>query len=224
MDGLVSALAPFALAGVFLPTWTLFVIVLLGTRQPALNALAFVAGNAAFRMALGLTALFITGTFPVPGPSDDPSRSQAIGLAIAAAALFLLGISRLKAPEDPHRSLPSWMLRFERLGPATAFVVGAVTVASPGIQWVYLLGAVSVIDATNLTGAEQTLALLGLVLFLQLMLCLPIAVYAVAPSRSTQLLASLKLWINGHANRVTGAILVALSIYFATRSGLVLLG
>lgn len=223
MNGLVSALAPFALAGVFLPTWTLFVIVVLGTKRPMTNALAFVAGNAAFRMALGLTALFITGTFPVPGPSDDPSRPQAVGLAIAAAALFLFGLSRLRSPEDPQRPLPGWMLRFEQLGPAAAFTAGVVTVASPGIQWVYLLGAVSVIDAANLTTAEQAFVLLGLVLFLQLMLCLPIAVYALAPSRSTQLLGSLKLWINGHSNRVTGAILVALSVYFATRSGMVLL-
>ena len=49
----IVKMLPFLLAGMVVPSWTKYVILLLATDRPKLNASAFVLGNATFRFLLG---------------------------------------------------------------------------------------------------------------------------------------------------------------------------
>jgi hypothetical protein len=219
MTEAIAAVLPFVAAGAFLPTWTVYVILLLGTRRPLANALGFVGGNAVFRLGLGLFVLYVLGTIPgIPQASDTPTRGAAIGYGVGAAVVLVLGVLSLRKPDDPERPEPGWMRRFERMSPAVSFGLGLAAVASPGIQWVYFLGGMNEIVART-AGAGSELVLLALFVFaLQLMLLAPVAVYVAAPARASATLGAMKYWINGHTNRLSGVILLLVAVYLATRA------
>lgn len=223
MPGSVAQLVPYALSGAFLPTWTLYVIVLLGTSRPLRNALAFVAGNAAWRLALGAGALWFLGEIPgVPSAGAPPGRGAALAYLVGGAALAVLGAVQLRRPDDPDRPQPAWMTRFEAVPPLLAFALGAGMCASPGIQWVYFLGGTNVIAQAGLgTGGEAAL-LVGFVGSLQLMLLAPVVVFAARRRQAGRALVTMKRWINGHANRITGIILLLVGVWLAVRGAAVL--
>ena len=60
MTKTIAQLMPFIVAGAFVPTWTSYVIILLGTERPIGNAGGYVAGNATWRLLLGFVAIFVT--------------------------------------------------------------------------------------------------------------------------------------------------------------------
>ena len=61
----LASLLPFAIAGAMVPSWTKYVIVLLGSKRPITNGLAFVAGNATFRLIFGVVALWLFAIEPI---------------------------------------------------------------------------------------------------------------------------------------------------------------
>ena len=212
---------PFALAGLFLPTWTLYVIALLGTDRPLADSIAFVLGNAVFRMGLGIAVLY---GFSISFPAETASTSA--GPTPLAAALFgvggvlaiAIGVREFTNRDRPSVATEAILSRFRRITPWIAFALGFAMVAAPGIQYVYFLGGVGVIEDAGL-GAAQSLALLAVfVLLLESMLLTPIVLYAALRSRARPLLDSLQTWIITRGRLVGATILIALGAYFAYRS------
>lgn len=54
-----AQLLPWVIAGAFLPTWTSYVTLVLGTDRPLTTASSYVLGNASWRFVLGFTTLFV---------------------------------------------------------------------------------------------------------------------------------------------------------------------
>jgi hypothetical protein len=215
----LGPLLPFVAGGAFLPTWTVYVILLLGTARPLANALAFIGGNAVFRMGLGLLVIYALDTMPgFSQTSPTPSQGQAIGYGLASLATLALAVVALRRPDDPERPQPMWMQRFERMNPALSFGLGFAAVASPGIQWAYFLGGVNEILRANMTPPLELAVLALFVVALQSMLLVPIVVFAARRESAASTLASMKRWINGHTNRAAGVILLLVTAYLASRA------
>lgn len=201
---ILTALLPFAIAGSILPTWTLVVIALLGTQRPVANASAFVAGNAAFRLLLGLMVLLViplpeSESFRLDSGTYDARLVLAFGVALFALALWIWSRSG-----DPRAG--EWVERAERIRPRTSFVAGAVAVASPGVQYAYLLGGIAAILETGST-AEGVFALVLFVVTLQWMLALPIAIYVLFRERASRILANLKGFLRKRGNQLVAGVL-----------------
>jgi len=213
----VREMLPFLLVGAFLPTWTLIVIVLLGTARPYANSLAFVAGNFAFRVALGTVVLFVLSAPSRLVPAFEVSPDVSRWLSVAGAVGFaILGVWVLARPRSVCRDeTPPWMQRFERVKPGVSFMASVASVASPGVQWVYFLSAMAVLARTPADAATKVAVLVVFSALLQVMLLAPIALHAIFPERSRALLASLKNWLVRNSNRVAGVILLLLALYLA---------
>lgn len=221
MDSWVG-LVPFAVAGSILPTWTIAVIALLGTERPVANSTAFILGNAATRMAVGLAVLFV-----IPLPDSESFRLDsgvwdarlviAIGVGLLALAAWLW--TRPAAAESE-----SWVDRAERIRPRTAFFAGALVTASPGVQYAYLLGGLAAIIEVSRDPFVQVAALFVFVVVLQWMLATPIVIYAVFREQSTRILERMKVWLREHGQRLVGGILGAAAVYVIAVGIMQLLG
>ncbi|MDP2401101.1 MAG: GAP family protein [Actinomycetota bacterium] len=209
---------PFAISGAILPTWTVFVIALLLTTRPLPNALAFIAGNAAYRLALGLVVLFALRSLPtIPGSAGEPSRAMAVGFLALAVVLTTLGIAAWLRGDRPDAGGSAVLDRFTAFKPAASFALGAISVASPGIQYVYFLGGIGVLLASPLATGPRVAILLALIVAVQVMLLVPVVVYALSRNAADRTLETMRCWIEEHRNRIAGSVLLFAGIWVAIR-------
>jgi len=221
MDTL-TAIAPFVVAGSILPTWTILVIALLGTGRPVVNSTAFILGNAAFRMLLGLAVLFV-----VPLPDSESFRLDSgvwDARVVIALGLALLALAAWLWTRRPAREGKNWVEKAENIRPRTAFLAGAAVTASPGVQYAYLLGGIAVILETTSSGPGEVVALTIFVLALQWMLALPIAIYLLFPQQSARILQRMKVWLGAYGQRLVAAVLGVAGGYVTVSGIMQLLG
>ncbi|MDH4140069.1 MAG: GAP family protein [Coriobacteriia bacterium] len=209
----VAAMLPFALAGVFVPSWTKYVIILLGSGRPLANASAFILGNAAFRFFLGVAVLLSFRINVVQDTTTNPPGGAhwylvAIGLLLVGIGFYLIR----KRPQD-RDELPGWLRALERIKPWAAFVAGLAMMAAPGVQYVYFLGGMGVAVNSSLDSLTQFLLLLAFIAFLELMLLSPIVVFALGGGRSTAMMQSFKQWLGRNEFKVFGAIIGAFGLF-----------
>jgi hypothetical protein len=213
------AMLPFALAGSILPTWTLMVIALLGTSRPAANAWAFIAGNAAWRLGLGVVVLFL---IPDVRPPELPMLRRDV--EITAYLLVALITGALAAVEWFRKRRPDpggpakWMSRFESIRPLSAFATSALFCASPGVQWVYFLGGMTAIRAARLPASQQAALLLVFVLIVEAMLMTPALIYAVSPRTASRSLERFKGFLLRESHRITAVVLGLVALSFVWRA------
>lgn len=213
----IAELLPFAFAGAILPTWTLMVIALLGTARPLANSLAFVTGNVSLRAALGLAVLF---AFPDLKPLSLPPLAPGLTVAlfgIGAVLLAMLAWRQWTTPPRPEGEKPAWMQRFESISPLAVFAFSAVSVASPGVQWVYFLGGMAEINAPDLPVTSEIALLAAFVLLLQAMLVTPIVVYVAGGRRAAAQLERFKAFLVRRGQRLTAAVLASIALWLAWR-------
>lgn len=209
-------LLPFLIAGAFLPTWTSYVIILLGTDRPFGNAGGYVAGNATWRLILGVIAIFVA-SLAAPG-----ARSTEIVLPIwlsLSLASILIGMGvylfRRKPKTDPDsQDLPKWLKELKRLPPWASFGYGMWSCMLPGAQWVYFLGGCAVIATSGLNDVEQFALLLVFIAGLEVMLVTPIVIYARRRERADATFAKIDHWLGLHASQFFGLILMGIGLLF----------
>ncbi len=163
-------LLPFLIAGAFLPTWTSYVIILLGTDRPFGNAGGYVAGNATWRLILGFIAIFVTALAAPKARSNQLVMPIWFSLTLAA---ILLGIGIYlirKKPKTETQEIPKWLKELKRLPPWASFGYGMWSCMLPGAQWVYFLGGCAVIATSGLNEVEQFGMLLVFIAGLEVML------------------------------------------------------
>ncbi len=90
------------------------------------------------------------------GTARPVANAMAFGAALIALAAWVWRSSR-----DPDAG--SWVERAEHIRPRTSFLAGLIAVASPGVQYAYLLGGIAAILESG-RGLSSAAALLGFVL------------------------------------------------------------
>ena len=218
-------LVPWIIAGAFLPTWTSYVTLLLGTDRPIRTSAAYVAGNATWRMILGVAVLFIvTAAAPETqntGITMPPWVAWTLAAILASAGLYL--ITR-KPKSDTARpdTLPKWLQTLKKLPPWAAFGYAAYNCMLPGAQWVYFLGGTAVIAASGFDAPRQLLLLTVFVVLLQTMLVTPIVIYYRRREKAQATFDKLDYWLGRNGSTVLGGILMmiaALFVYIALNGG-----
>ena len=202
------SLVPFALAGMIVPSWTKYVIILLGSGRPVVNASAYVLGNAAYRFVLGVLALLVYEIRSVQetmtrAPALEPTLLALLALLLWALAFYLV---RVRKSADSNRT-PAWLRALESVRPWVAFLGGAAMVALPGVQYIYFLSGVTVISQAGLSGAESLLLLLIFIAALQPMLVTPIVMYRSSGRHGDAAMRSFKAWLARNELRVVAAVL-----------------
>lgn len=211
MSDTLAQLLPFAIAGAIVPTWTTHVMLLLATKRPVTNSLAFVFGNFVWRIILGVIVLFFVSAREVQQFVDNikglpPWVTLISGLGLVGGGVYLIA-TRPRA-KDEALGTPKWISAAESVPPALAFSWGLFDCAAPGVQYVYFLSGMTVIASTVPRQDEQLLWLLGFSAFLQLMLLAPIVIYAVFRSHADRILDGFRGWLVRWGNVMIGGILL----------------
>jgi uncharacterized membrane protein YkvI len=208
----VLQIIPFMIAGAFVPTWTSRVIILLATRRPVVNGLAFVAGNFAYRFLLGLAVLYMADVTALQQWTRSGS-TRPVTMFIAALLLFSLAFWLFRQNAGHSDELPGWMKALERVHPALSFVYGVFLVALPGVQYVYFIGALGVLLTQTSEPAVQVVGLLIYCMFVQLMLLAPVVAFARYHDAAQPRLDVMKEWLTRYGNQVTAGLLCLFGVY-----------
>ncbi len=212
-----AQLIPWIVAGAFLPTWTSYVTLLLGTQRPMKTSSAYVLGNATWRLALGFTALFIVSVAAPHAESRGIRMPTWFAWALAALLCgmgFWLITRKPKADSSQPESIPRWLRTLKRLPPWAAFGYAIYNCALPGAQWVYFLGGIAVIAASGLSAESEFTLLVVFVMLLETMLVTPIVIYYRKRERAQVTFDRMDVWLGRHATTVFGGILVMIGGLF----------
>jgi hypothetical protein len=212
MNDVILSLLPFIIGSAVVPLQIIVVILLLtGEKRGPLKAIAFVLGMTLARLAQGVLFGFV-----LTGGSGDPADAESAG-TVKATALLVLGIllmitaykKWLKEP-DPDAPPPRWLTMLEGLTPLRALFIGAAFILIAPKLWVFVLGAISTIDAAQLGRPASTTAFLLFILLAQLLLLIPILLRLMMPRRAKTLLESFGEWLK----RYNDPIVIAISLIF----------
>ena len=204
----IVRMLPFLLAGMVVPSWTKYVILLLATDRPRLNASAFVVGNAAFRFLLGFVSLYVFQINYVEEQTSSPPGGEAAWLIVPGLLLIGLAVYLFRRkPAVETDELPGWLTRFSSINPWVAFAGGVIMVALPGVQYVYFLGGVGVIANAGLDAVTSFLLLIAFIFCLELMLLTPIVIFAATGERGAAMMKKAKVWIGKHESQVIGVVI-----------------
>ncbi len=216
MQQTLVQLLPFLIAGMFLPTWTSYVIILLGTDRPFGNAGGYVAGNAVWRLGLGFVAIFVTAV--VAPKAGGGKLVVPIWFAVSMATLLIgIGVYLIRkkpATDAGAPEIPKWLQGLKRLPPWASFGYGMWSCMLPGVQWVYFLGGCAVIATAKLNSVEQFALLLVFIAGLEVMLLTPIVIYARRRERAKSTFERIDVWLGKNSSTVFGAILTAIGVFF----------
>jgi hypothetical protein len=214
----LAQLVPWIIAGAFLPTWTSYVTLLLGTERPPRTSLAYVLGNAAWRLLLGFAVLFIVSAAAPQTQSEGLTMPPWAAWTLAAILWgmgFWLITRKPNAESAQPDQLPKWLQSLKRLPPWAAFGYAVYNCALPGAQWVYFLGGTGVIVASGLPPTEQFALLVVFVALLETMLLTPIVIYYRRREKAKATFEKMDVWLGRHASTVFGGILVMIGAFFA---------
>lgn len=229
MNEVVAGLLPLAIAGAIVPTWTSHVILLLGTKRPVLTSSMYVAGITAARIGLGIVVLFFTGTDTFDDLATSASRDAAVGTStwLIVMGLLLLAPGLLlvlrKPKKEAGEGVPKWLATLEGFPPWAAFLWGVVNFLTPGVQYVYFLGGMTILASANMDQTDLFIWMLAFVAFLDIMLVTPIVLFVVYKEKAAPKLDALKGWLGRNGGRVAGGILAFFGAYLLLR-GLNIIG
>jgi Sap, sulfolipid-1-addressing protein len=212
------ALAPFVAVGAFLPTWTLYVVILLGTRRPLANGLAFVAGNATFRLALGAAALASISLPRFELGGGGSSSEQAIRAGLLGAVFLALALAQWRQRRSAGAGTRKVLDLLQRTPPWLSFVLGFAFCAAPGAQWLYQLGALGIIQDLDVRLTTQLAWLVAIVFALELMLLTPLVLYVVMREHADTVLARLRVWLENNSARAAAYVLGTLGALLMLRA------
>lgn len=202
-----AMMLPFILAGMMIPSWTKYVIILLATDRPMANSLGFVLGNFTFRVGLGLVALFVMNVNVVEETVANPPGGPVPYLIVFGFLLMSMAVYLFrKVPRETEGELPRWLQALGKVKPWMAFVAGLGMVAAPGVQYVYFLGAMGILSSAQLPREQSVFLLLVVSVMLQAMLLTPILLFRLGGERSKELTSKFKHWLGRNEFKVLAVI------------------
>jgi hypothetical protein len=209
LTDLILTLIPLGLFVALSPVPIVAVILLLGTRHPTVNALAFTAGWIAVIAAIGAIGLATLSAQDFHHGTGASKGVAAFELAAGIALLWLALRRARSAPAAPSDDAkPRWMSRVEGLNPATALVAGAAFfLVNIGHVIVAVAATVSILKAEVSVG-QSIGALAVFALVSSLTLLLPVGLYAASPERASAVLDRCKAWLSVPQNTVTAVIVL----------------
>src|SRR5215217_5609693 len=162
------------------------------------NAVAFVAGNIAVRLAQGVLFGLVLGVAMAASSEDGQRLGVSTLLLIVGILLLVTAIKKWRKEDDPDAPPPKWMSAIGGLSAPKAVGAGALLATVALKQWVFTLSAIGVIGEAELGGSAITGLYLIYVLATQTLVLLPIAACIVRPHRAARPLKAAKTWLERH--------------------------
>jgi len=209
-----------ALAAMLSPTTLSFsVFALVLGERPMRTGLWFFFGAFGVTLIIGVVAAFALGDAAAPsGSSETPPTAVAIIDLVFGSLLLVYVLRALRRPRDPKR-MGDMVEKMSGLAssPAIAIVAAGATLANPGG---FIPVALKDISQLNPSAGEYIVLWLAFALISLLPLLAALLSLLVARDWTTQLLHTVRVWLERHA-RTLAAVLVVLLAAALLRNGIV---
>lgn len=197
----VAALEPFAII-VFL--------LLMRSTSKVLNGASFVGGMIVVRLAQGILFGTLFSASAEAQTKDGSGSIVHILLIVIGILLLISAYKKWQKEEDPDAPPPKWIAMFDSLSALKAFGLGIVFMLIVIKQWVFTLGALSIINQAHMGSPDNAIAYLIFVLGAQSLLLAKLVISAVAPAQSTRFFQAAGQWME----RNNRPILIGVSLVF----------
>jgi hypothetical protein len=212
MSDLLPGLIVLAIGGSIAPPLLLLTILFLGSRRPLPNAIALALGYFATCAATGIVGLTLFG-----GAESAASMIGRVISAMVGGLLIVLGLRSLLNAPDPDAPPPRWIESIHSMSPARTFGFGMVLFPIQIKNLAIFVACVNLIAAASLSPLGSAVAL-GLVL---VVFAIPILVfiglYAAVPQRASEVLGSLRAWMEKNSRMITVVLCFLFGTFFLLR-------
>lgn len=197
-----------ALAAAFSPWALLIVAYLLTQPRPKLLALVFLATAASITLAVGIAVVLALNGSGV----DDTRRHRTVPAALDLAfGLAILVLAAVIARRPPHTRKE----RRREMGLLSVVTLGAV-MGSPSLLYLSSLHSIAKGHPGTPAAVAEVVLIAAIVL---LMAEAPIALFILAPERTTTALNTANEWLTAHGRTIAVSVASVVGAYF-TVSGL----
>ena len=200
-----------ALAAMLSPTTLSFsVFALVLGERPMRTGLWFFFGAFGVTLIIGVVAAFVLGDAAAPsGSSETPPTAVAIIDLVFGALLLVYVVRALRRPRDPKR-VTDMVEKMSGLAssPAIAIVAAGASLANPGG---FIPVALKDISQLNPSAGEYIVLWLAFAFISLLPLLAALLSLSVARDWTTQLLHTVRGWLERHARTLAAGIIVLLA-------------
>lgn len=215
MSGFLPQLLFLAVGGAIAPPLLLLTILFLGSRRPLPNAMALALGYFATCAAIGILGLtFFDGAAGAGGAASTAGR---VISASVGGLLIVLGIRSLLNAPDPDARPPRWMETITSVSPARAYGIGMALFPIQIKNLAIFVACVNLIATASLSPQASTVALVLVLLIFAIPVLALIGLYAAVPQRASNMLGSLRAWMQKNNRAITVALCFVFGAYFLIR-------
>lgn len=213
MGETILKLTPFIIGSAVVPVQIMIIILLLNNpRQGISRAISLFAGMATIRIIQGILFGFILSN----GPGDKDEKSLVVStLLLVLGILLLINAYKLWCNEvDPDEPPPRWMVTLDTITPLKVFLMGAGLVLISGKFWVFTLGAIGVIEESQLGQPTSTITFLFYILLAQSLLLLAILFRILIPEKSQTTLGNISSWLTRYNRSIVLVVSLVFGLFF----------
>jgi len=211
-------LVPLAIGAAAVPVVMIITLLLLNSPAGRRAATLWVAGTITVRLLQGLV-FGVVVTAP-EGSADDPSTIASVVLLVLAVLLLTTAVKKIIGAADPDDAAepPRWMTAFDSVSSGRAFLYGAALPLIAVKQWVFTLGAISVIEGGGLDRGVNVATYVGFVLVVTSPSIVFVAIAALAPARSARTLEAAMAWLVAHNDQILIVLGLVFGVFFGVRA------
>jgi Sap, sulfolipid-1-addressing protein len=210
--------AGLALLASLSPTALLVAAVFLGSAQPRVTGVFYLAGALIMSLAMGVVLVVVLRSTDLNRPAQhDPRYGLRLGLGILLVAAAIVVARRKSRPPDPAKPQQGIVSRLVANPTPVSALLAGLLIFAPGATF---LAALQVIATSRADVAETAVALIVVVVINVLFVWVPIVLYLVAPEFTTRHLMAFNGWLRAHGKAilvwvliVAGAIMIGNGIY-----------
>jgi hypothetical protein len=212
MSNFLPQLIFLAVGGAIAPPLLLLTILFLSSLRPLPNAIALVIGYLAAGVALGMVGLTLFG-----GAEGAVSTVTSVLSATVGGLLIVLGLRSLLNTPDPDAPPPRWMESVSFMTPAKAFGIGMVLFPIQIKNLAIFIACINLIATARFSPQGSIVALVLVLLIFAMPVLVLIALYTAVPQRASNMLVSLRVWMEKNNRTITVVLCFVFGVFFLVR-------
>lgn len=216
MGSLLVELVPFAVGLAITPTAVATVILLLSSRRPVANTLAFASPFVLVYAVVAVIVLVAAGAATGPLLTEREKHAASLAVGLVLLALGVGSVVRRRSAQAHHAAKPGMLARIDSAAPPAAFGIGfGLALLNPNMP--ILLGGLAAVAAAEVSQGGRVVGAAFLVVWSEVGLVGPLLWFVLDRERATRGLKRLKDWLGRHEHAVDLAVLFGFGTVFTLK-------